>query len=479
MKMLINGKKIDSSDGKTLDVLNPANLQVVDTVPLAAPEDVEAALDAAVAAKKGWRNVVLYKRVEILERFCELVRAELEPFSKLMCSETGKPIGACRDETLALINIFKSYCEKAKNYGGLTLPFNSEPRVDGDIILTMREPLGVVACVIPFNYPAELYAHKVAPALVTGNVCIIKPSSDTPLGNIRLTELLREAGVPAGAAQVITGNGSKIGAQLAKSPKIHAFSLTGSTRVGIETMKNASDNLTHVFLELGGNDPLIIFDDANIDRAVEETLAGRASNAGQTCCGTKRIIVQNGIREKYIEKLLAALKNVKVGDPLEEGVVYGPLISESAAKDVERQVQHTIAQGAKCLYGGKLYNHTYFEPTLLVDVTPEMDIAGELEVFGPVFPVIGFNTVNEALEIANNCPYGLSSGVMTEDMSIALKVATQIEAGTCVINGCGNYRSAHLAFGGYKMTGIGREGISHTLDEFTQTKSIAFKQLLK
>lgn len=479
MKMLINGKQTAASDGKTLEVLNPATMELIDTVPSATQQDVEAALDAAQQGKKQWRDIVLFERVDILRKFISLIDQNLDVFAKMISAESGKTLVSCIDEAKACMGIFESYCEKAKNYGGETLPFNSEARVKGDIIFTLKEPLGVVACVVPFNYPVELYAHKVAPALVMGNAVIIKPSSDTPMCNIFLTQLLLEAGVPGAAAQIVTGSGARIGKQIAESPKIDAISLTGSTSVGIETMQNGAKNLTHVFLELGGNDPLIVFEGTDLDQAVTETLAGRASNAGQTCCGTKRLIIQNSIKEAYTQKLLEALKGLKIGDPLDPDTVYGPLISERAAKDVEQQVQKTIEQGATCLYGGKRYDTTYFEPTLLTDVTMDMDVAGEMEIFGPVFPVIGFDTVEQAIEIANHAPYGLSSGVMSPDICIALKVATEIEAGTCVINGCGNYRSAHLAFGGYKMTGIGREGITHTLDEYTQTKNIALKQLLK
>lgn len=479
MKMLINGKQTDASDGKTLEVWNPATMELIDTVPSATPQDVEAALDAAQLGKKEWRDVVLFERVAILRKFVSLIDKNLDTFAKMISAESGKTLVSCIDEAKACMGIFESYCEKAKNYGGETLPFNSEARVKGDIIFTLKEPLGVVACVVPFNYPVELYAHKVAPALVMGNAVIIKPSSDTPMCNIFLTQLLLEAGVPGAAAQIVTGSGARIGKQIAESPKIDAISLTGSTAVGVETMQNGAKNLTHVFLELGGNDPLIVFEGADLDQAVAETLAGRASNAGQTCCGTKRLIIQNSIKEAYTQKLLEALKGLKVGDPLDPETVYGPLISERAAKDVEQQVQKTIGQGATCLYGGKRYDTTYFEPTLLTDVTMDMDIAGDMEIFGPVFPVIGFDTAEQAIEIANHAPYGLSSGVISPDICTALKVATEIEAGTCVINGCGNYRSSHLAFGGYKMTGIGREGVTQTLDEYTQTKNIALKQMLK
>lgn len=477
MKMIINGIKCDSSDGKTMEVINPATMEVIDTIPKATEEDVNRALDAAVKAKKGWKNVALYKRVELLWKFTELVEANSQKLAEIMCREIGKPIAGCEDEVAACVNIFRGYCEKARNYGGKTMPLNSEPRVDGDLIANIREPLGVVASILPFNYPTELFAHKVAPALVVGNVVVIKPAADTPLGNIFLTELLHEAGIPGDVVQIVTGSGATMGNWLSSSPKIDAVSLTGSTNVGIITAGNAANNLTHVFLELGGNDPLIVFDDADVDQAVTEALAGRVGNSGQTCCGTKRFIIQRGIKDVFVKKLVAALEQVKVGDPFDRATNMGPLISEYAAKDVEAQVQKTIEQGAALVFGGHRYNHTFFEPTVLDNVTKDMDIAGEMEIFGPVFPIIAFDTCEEALEIANNCPYGLSSGVMTGDMKVAMKVAKEIEAGTCVINGCGNYRSAHLPFGGYKMTGIGREGVTETLDEYTQIKNIAFKKL--
>lgn len=479
MQMLINGQETGAKGEEVLSVINPATMEVIDHVPMAADEDVERALDAAQAVKKEWRKVPLYRRIEILLKFTELLEKNRKEFIHLMCSETGKPLAACDDETSACINIFKAYCEKARNYGGKTMPLDSEPRVEGDIIMNVREPLGVVVSIVPFNYPTELYAHKVAPALVTGNVVIVKPSSDTPLGNIYLTRLLSEAGVIPGAIQIVTGSGGLVGNRLSSSPKVDAISLTGSTAVGIITAKNAADNLAHVGLELGGNDAFIIFDDADLDQAVTESLAGRMSNTGQTCCGSKRFLVHNKVKEAYTEKLIEALKQVKEGDPLNPETQCGPLISESAAKSVEQQVEKTLAQGAALALGGKRYSHTFFEMTVLTGVTKDMDIAKDMEVFGPVFPIIGFDTVEEAIEIANGGCYGLSSGVMTKDMTKALTVAANIEAGTCVINGCGNYRSAHLPFGGCKMTGIGREGVTETLDEYTQIKNIAFKGLIR
>ncbi len=475
MKMLIGGQFRDASDKASMRDINPATGEVIDTVPLASPEDVEEALENSRKGFLEWSRIPLYRRLDIIYKYADLLEENREQLANLMCREGGKSIALCRGELGEAVTIFRGYCEKARNFMGESLPLNTEPRIENDFIMTIREPLGVIACIVPFNYPAELYAHKVGPALVTGNAVIIKPSSDTPMQNIYMTELLLKAGVPGNAAQIVTGKGERVGAQIAKSKWINAVSITGSTKVGIETMKNCSDFLHHVGLELGGNDPLIIFEGCDLENAVSESVNGRLSNAGQTCCANKRFIVQNTIKDKYIEMMIHAIKKVRVGDPFDEKNICGPLINEGAAREVERQVALTISQGARCAYGGKRFNSTFFEPTLLIDVTPQMDIARDMEVFGPVIPVIGFNTVDDAIEIANNIPYGLQSGVMTSDMKTAFKVSRAMQCGCCVINGCGNYRSAHQAFGGWKMTGIGHEGIAYTLEEMTQVKTIALK----
>ncbi|MGI5892743.1 MAG: aldehyde dehydrogenase family protein [Bacillota bacterium] len=479
MNMIINGEKTGFEGREELIVTNPADGTVIDTVPKASESDVDRAIEAAQIGTRVWRSVPLYERIEILNRFGTLVLEKNEEIGTIMCKETGKTLASCIQEVKDCVHIFRVYCEKARNFGGETLPQNSEARVNGDVIFTLVQPIGVVGCIIPFNYPLELYAHKVAPALTMGNAVIIKPASDTPLSAILVTELLLQAGVPAGAAQILTGSGSAIGTRLARSPKVDAVSLTGSVRAGISLIENGAKTLKNTYLELGGNDPLIIFEDVDLDAAVEEALLGRASNAGQTCCGTKRFLVQNTVRDIFTRKLREALEKLKVGDPMNPETDFGPLISEAAAIEVEEQVNQTIRQGARLICGGKRFNKTYFKPTILSDVTVDMDIAKDMEIFGPVFPIIGFDTEDEALEIANAAPYGLSSGVMTAKMDTALRIATKIEAGTCVINGCGNYRSAHMAFGGPKMTGLGREGAVYTLTEYTRIKNIALKQMLK
>ena len=478
MKMIINGNFVDASDGALQNVINPWDGSVTDTVPIASEADVNEAVRIANIGKKIWKNTPLHERVSILRKFVELVERDRDKIREVMINEIGKIYSFCDDELTACKAIFTAYCNKGATTATETLPLNGDPGVTGDIIFTVREPLGVIACIVPYNYPVELYAQKVAPALVAGNAVIVKPASDTPLCGIMLTSLLIEAGVPKEVIQIVTGSGAKIGTQLSLHPDVDAISLTGSTEIGITTAKNGATTLKKVFLELGGNDPLIIFNDADVDKAVSESLIGRASNAGQICCSSKRFLVQKGIAKAYTEKLTQAVSALKCGDPHDKSVVIGPLVNEKAAMTVEKQVNEMAALGAKIECGGKREG-ALMQPTVLSGVTKDMPIAKDMEVFGPVFPVIEFEDENEALEIANQTRYGLSSGVITNDMGIALKVAMNIEAGTCVINGCGNYRSTYHAFGGYKMTGIGREGCGYTLEEFTQVKSIALKKMIK
>lgn len=479
MKMLINGKSVDSSDGKFIEVYNPSTKQFIDTVPSATKEDVEKAIDIALEGKRIWANTPIYKRAEILLRFADLVEKNKKELSIISSREMGKPIAQSKDEIDIVARLFRGYVEKIKHMYGKTMPDSAQPGVENDILFTRREPLGIVVCLVPFNFPLELYAQKAAPALAAGNAIIAKPASDTPLGAICMTELMIEAGVPESVAQIVTGKGSKVGQWLCTNKNINAISLTGSTDVGISLAKYASDHLHRLFLELGGNDAVVIFDDADLDHAVEEVVFGRTFNSGQVCCASKRFIVQNGIKEKFTSSLIERLKKIKIGDPFDSGVDMGPLVSERAAEDVEKMVNLTIEQGAKCAYGGKRFEKTFFEPTVLTGVTPDMDIAKDMEVFGPVFPIIGFDTPEEAVDIANSSQYGLMGGVITQDINKAMKVAARMESGGVVVNGCSVYRTADMPFGGYKKSGIGREGISYTLEEMTQEKTIVLKGVLR
>lgn len=478
MKMLIGGQFVDASDGKTQENRNPATGELIGTVPAATKEDIDRAVANAVKGQKEWSRVPLYRRIEIFDKFRELLAANRRKVAEMMCREGGKLIGDALGEVDITGYVFRVFGEGARNHYGLTLTQGIEPRIEKDIVFTRNEPLGVVACIVPFNFPAELYAHKVAPALITGNAVIVKSASDTPMADIMFTELLVQAGVPGNAAQIVTGSGAKIGDWLTQDPRVDAISLTGSTEVGAHIMATAAKHVPHVYLELGGNDPLIVCEDCgDLDAAVQDSLDGRVYNAGQTCCASKRFLVHNSLLDAYTKKLVKALTGLRVGDPSKPETQMGPVISERAAKDVIGQVEATVAAGAKCLLGGKR-NGAFVEPTVLAGVTRAMPVAGQLEIFGPVFPVIGFDTVEEAIEIANGSPYGLHAGVRTASMKTAMKFATELQCGCVVIGGSGNYRSAHQAFGGYKQTGVGREGVGYTLNEFTQTKTVALRSIL-
>ncbi|MCL1864003.1 MAG: aldehyde dehydrogenase family protein [Defluviitaleaceae bacterium] len=477
MKMMINGKYVDAKNGATIDIVNSATQEHIDTVPAATEDDVNAAIEAAKEGAKTWGATPQYKRSEILFKCAEAIEKNVEELARSLSTEMGKVISEALPEVACSAQIFRGFAEMANHLYGQVMP-EFQKGSETDIIFTKREPLGVVACITPFNYPVELCYHKVAASLAMGNTVIIKPASDNPLTVMKVAKLCWEAGVPGNVLQLVTGSGASIGKILSTSKDIDAISLTGSTEVGVQVAELAAKTLKHLHLELGGNDPLVIFEDADMDLAVDETVYGRLKNAGQTCCSPKRFIVHSSIAEEYTKKVIEKLKTIKTGCPLDKATELGSLINPRAAEDVKKQVEHTLSQGAKCVYGGKLYDKTYFEPTVLTGVTKDMDIAVDLEVFGPVFPIITFDTFDEAVEIANNTIYGLQGGVITKDVSKAIRAASQIRVGGIVINGSGNYRNIDQPFGGMKMSGLGREGVCCTLQEMTQVKSYIMKNIM-
>ncbi len=479
MKMLLNGQYVDASNGAVSDVVNPATGLVVDTVPEATLEDLDNAIALAVEGQKEWNAYPLYEKLEILETYCRLITKpeNVEAIAKVMCEEGGKPIDQARTEVYANAAIFRIYISAANTFYGHTLPYNAEARSVGDVAFTIHEPLGVFANIVPFNYPFELAAHKAAPMLVTGNSVVLMPSSKTPRSAIMMVDFLYQAGVPAKAICCLTGRGSVIGAASAKDPRVAAVSFTGSTEVGISLAESCAKQLKRVSLELGGNDALVIFDDADYELALSETISGRIGNAGQTCCASKRFIVQKGIYDRFVKDLADRLSKAKMGDPSDPTVELGPCIRESAAIDVQKQIDQALSEGAEMVLGGE--RQGAFIPATVLKVSKDMTMANNEEVFGPVWPVIPFETEEEGVAIANQTMYGLSSGVITSDIGKALRVANKLQAGACIINGTGNYRLAHQPFGGYKYSGIGREGAVCTLEEMTQQKMISFKAILK
>lgn len=477
MRMIIGGKEADASDGKTIEVLNPATGQVIDTVPAATPEDISRAVETAVKAQKQWARVPVTRKVDILYKFLELVERDKEDLAQTLSAETGKPIREARAEIGNIPVSFRAFCEKAKHLYAEVLPAGQEAGQEHTILLTQREPIGVVACVIPFNFPCDLFDQKVAPALLAGNAAIIKPSTDNPLTLCRLTQLLVEAGVTDGAVQILTGRGSVVGNELCRNPQVHAITFTGSTSVGIETAHNAAEHLAHVALELGGNDAFIVLEDGDVDLAVEELIWGRMYNTGQVCCASKRFLVQESRKAEFTEKAIARIKKLKQGMPCDETSELGCLISEKAAIEVEKQIQQTLAEGAQLLLGGKRKG-AFIEPTVIGDVPRTAAVASDMEIFGPVVPIISFKTAEEAVQIANNSKFGLCGCVFSANMKTAWKVASNLECGGAVINGASFFRSFEMPFGGYKYSGIGREGVASTFNEVTQLKTIVLKNIL-
>jgi succinate-semialdehyde dehydrogenase/glutarate-semialdehyde dehydrogenase len=477
MKMYINGQSVDAANNEVIDVINPATGAVVDTVPAATKEDVQLAIDKATEAQIIWKDVPVYQKVEIMYRFLELVEENKEDLAQTLSAETGKPIVEARAEIGNIPISFKAFSERAKHLYGETIPAGMEAGQDKHILITRREPIGVVACVIPFNFPCDLFDQKVAPALLAGNAAIVKPSTDNPLTLCKLTALLGEAGVTPGAVEIVTGRGSTVGTWLCENKGVKLITLTGSTDVGIETARRAADNLTHVALELGGNDAFIVLEDADVDLAVEELIWGRMYNTGQVCCASKRFLVHRSRVEEFTTKAVARIKQLKQGQPSDESTQIACLISESAAIKVEKQINLTVEQGGKIVLGGTR-DGAFIAPTVIADVPKTADVAIDMEIFGPVVPIIAFDTVEEAIEIANGSKFGLCGCVFTENMKTAMKVCAALECGGTIINGASFFRSFEMPFGGYKYSGIGTEGVLSTFDEMTHTKTVVLKNII-
>ncbi len=454
---------------KELSVYNPANGDLVGVLPMLDEKEFQTVIQRALDARKAWSQTSIYDRSRMMELFMELVEQHVEEIGQILTKEMGKPIVQARAELMAAIDITRSFVQRANHLYGEVLNADNQPGYERDLIFTRREPLGMIACIIPFNYPVKLMIHKVVPALLMGNVVLAKVPSDNPLAVSKVGELFRQAGFPEGVIQCFGCSRELSNQYLIENPDIQAVSLTGSTRVGIQMSKAGADTLKHMFMELGGNDGTIIRQDADLDFAVEEIAQGRMVNAGQTCCACKRILVHRSLKDAFVRKLKKRFESLKVGNPMDESVDVGTVISEKAAMEVERQIQLTISQGAVCVTGG-VRRGAFVEPTILDQVTREMDIAKDMEVFGPVVPVIAFDTDEEALAIINQSSFGLSSGIITKDLQKAMEMGAHIEAGAVVLNGQGNYRHTEQGFGGVKMTGHSREGVSATLEEFSRVK---------
>ena len=478
MKSLIGNKWCDSSDGKVIEVYNPATNELIDTVPSLTKEDVERAIDYADAHQKTWERKSVIERCEVLSRFAELVEENKDELAMLLSKETGKPIKEAYNEIANIQIGVPGYVEKVKHEYGNIVYRGTEKGQENTIQYTIQQPLGVVVAIIPFNFPSDIFINKVPPALLMGNAVILKPASVNPLTLTRYVELLVEAGVPAGIISVVHGSGSVVGKTLTSSKKVDMVSLTGSTAAGIDAAKNCAEHCAHSSLELGGNDAFILCADGDMDLAIEETVWGRLYNTGQVCCASKRFLVENSVKDEFIKKMVEKINSLKQGNPQDMSTDIGCLVSEEAAIEVERQVNETIKAGATLVCGGKR-NGAFYEPTILDNVTPDMEVAKDMEIFGPVIPVIGFDSLDEAIEIANKSIYGLSGSIITKDISKAIKVSEAMECGGFVINGASFFRSFEQPFGGWKYSGIGNEGIMTTLKEMSRTKTVILKNITK
>ena len=458
---------------KMLEVVNPQTGERIEQVELVGAEQMTEIVNSALSAQPLWEEMPLYERGEILYRFADLLEANGEQISQLSSQEMAKPIQQARVETEDGIKLLRGAVERAKHLYGEVLADNG-PGFEKDLVFTRREPLGVIACIIPFNFPIELTFQKIAPALIMGNAVIVKAPSSNPLAVLALQKLADEAGIPSGVVKFLVCERNVLTECVLKNPQVAAISMTGSTAAGKQLTRDGADTLKRMFLELGGNDAFLIFEDADLDKALDEMVNSRMENNGQVCCSSKRFLVQRSIYDALAEELIKRLKELPRGSAQDENAVVTALVSEKAAAEVESQIERTVSQGARLAYGG-MREGARIEPTVLLDVSKDMDIASNMEIFGPVFPLIPFDTEDEAVEIANNSVYGLSSGLMTKDMNRAFRVGRKLKAGAAVVNGSGGYRHLDQPFGGYKQSGIGREGLSISLEEFSYIKVYAMK----
>ena len=460
----INGNWIGSDT--RIDVTNPASGVVIGSIPSLGQKETAAAIEAAEKAQKSWAATPAKQRGQILRRWFELMMEHQDDLGRIMTAEQGKPLAEAKGEVAYGASFVEFFAEEARRIYGETVP---SPWPNGRIVV-IRQPVGVVAAITPWNFPNAMITRKAAPALAAGCTFVVKPSEETPFSALALAELAERAGIPAGVFSVVTGQAQEIGAEMTSSPKVRALSFTGSTAVGKLLMAQCASTVKKVGLELGGNAPFIVFDDADLDAAVQGAMASKYRNAGQTCVCANRLLVQDGVYDAFANKLAEAVKKLSVGDGFGEGVTTGPLINAKAIKKVEEHVADAIAKGGKVLVGGKRHalGGSFYEPTIIRDVTPYMQVARE-ETFGPVAPIFRFKTEEEAIAMANDTEFGLACYFYTRDIGRVWRVGEALEYGMVGINE-GIISTAEAPFGGMKESGIGREGSMHGIDEYVEIK---------
>jgi betaine-aldehyde dehydrogenase len=474
VQMIIGGERVDAADGQTFDVMNPATGRLLARAPLGGKEDVDRAVAAAQRAlddPRGFSSWSAAKRGRTLQKLSGLVKDRIEELAQLESRNVGKPISGARGEALAVSLVFEYYAGAANKLFGETIPV-SRPGLD----FTLREPIGVVGLIVPWNFPMNMASWKLGPALATGNACILKPASYTPLTAIRLGELALEAGFPPGIVNVVTGPGGTAGAAIAAHPGVGKVAFTGETATGQEILRLASANVKKVSLELGGKSPNIVFADADLERFAAESPYAVFDNAGQDCTARSRIFVEASAHDRVVQLFTEATRKVVVGDPSLDATQMGSLVSERQRERVADYVGIGQEEGAELVYGGEaprgepFDGGAYWMPTIFDGARPDMRIVRE-EIFGPVVTIIPFDDAAEAVRLANDTPYGLSGSIWSQDIGKALRVARGVRAGVLSINS-NNSVHTEAPFGGYKMSGIGRELGMHALELYTEIKNV-------
>ncbi len=451
-----------------IPVIDPATGEELARVPNMGAAQTRQAIEDAHIAFKSWRKTTAKQRAAILRRWFELMMENADDLAMIMTREQGKPLAEAKGEVAYGASFAEFYAEEAKRIYGETIPTH---RADGRIVV-IKQPIGVIAAITPWNFPLAMITRKVCPAIAAGCTVVCKPAPDTPLSALALAELGERAGLPAGVLNIITGDATKIGPEMTASPLVRGLTFTGSTAVGKLLMQQSASTVKKCGMELGGNAPFIVFDDADVDAAVEGAMGSKFRNAGQTCVCANRIYVQEGVYDQFAEKLTAKVATLKVGNGSEDGVIIGPLINDAGIAKAEAHVKDAVAKGAKVLTGGKRHElgRTFFEPTVLTNVSNNMLFTTE-ETFGPVAPLFRFSSEDEVVALANDTPYGLAAYFYSRDVGRCWRVAEELESGIVSINE-GIFSNEVAPFGGIKESGLGREGSHHGIEEFVDMKFI-------
>ncbi|SEP36704.1 NADP-dependent succinate-semialdehyde dehydrogenase [Pseudomonas sp. Snoq117.2] len=462
----VDGAWIDADSGATVSVDNPATGETLGTIPKLGRAETKRAIDAANRALPAWRALTAKERSAKLRRWYELMIENQDDLGRLMTLEQGKPLAEAKGEIAYAASFIEWFAEEAKRIYGDTIPGHQADKR----ILVIKQPIGVTAAITPWNFPTAMITRKAGPALAAGCTMVIKPASQTPYSALALVELAERAGIPKGVLSVVTGSAAEIGAELTESPIVRKISFTGSTEIGAKLMEQSAPTIKKLSLELGGNAPFIVFDDADLDKAVEGAIASKYRNAGQTCVCVNRLYIQDGVYDAFAEKFKAAVAKLKVGNGLEEGITIGPLIDAKAAAKVKEHIDDAVSQGAKVIAGGKAHANggSYFEPTILADVPKSAKVSKE-ETFGPLAPLFRFKDEAEVIELANDTEFGLASYFYARDLSRVFRVAEALEYGMVGIN-TGLISNEVAPFGGVKASGLGREGSKYGIEEYLEIK---------